>query len=222
MEAQVITIIPARSGSKGMKDKNIRLLAGIPLMAHSIKQSLVCGLRTVVSTDSEEYAKIAREFGAEVVMRQKEISQDDSLDIEWADHACRILGLTKGLIVHLRPCCPIRQIKHIKQGVALLQHSMADSLRSVEVALQTPYKMYVHRLKLIRPIMDSGCNMPRQKLPVAYYHNGYLDIVKVMTILNGSMTGEKILPFYVHNPIDIDTENDFVEAERLIHDSHDL
>jgi CMP-N,N'-diacetyllegionaminic acid synthase len=144
---EVLALIPARGGSKGIPRKNLRLLAGKPLITHSIDHALAAKTitRTIVSTDDMEIAEVARSAGAEVpFMRPHELARDDSPDLEVFAHALVSVGENEGyrpeLVVHLRPTYPIRRPERVDEAVrALAADPSADSLRSVSWPEQTPY-----------------------------------------------------------------------------------
>ena len=122
--SKTIAIIPARSGSKGVPDKNIKLLAAKPLMAYSIMAARLARNidRVIVSTDSEKYADIAREYGAEVpFLRPNSISTDTSSDYQFIRHALDWLVENEGTqpeyLVHLRPTTPLREVCYIDLAV---------------------------------------------------------------------------------------------------------
>lgn len=228
----IIAIIPARSGSKSVKDKNIRIMNGKPMLAYSIEHALQSKKveRVIVSTDSPNYRDIALRYGAEVpFLRPAEISGDTSLDIEVFDHALRWLKENEGyqadICVHLRPTHPIRNVEDIDRMVTLMEsHSEWDSLRSVSLAAQTPYKMWLFpeqdsdtMLPLATCDVTEAYNAPRQRLPQVYMQNACIDIMRASTILEKhSMTGDKIAGYKMLYDFDIDTEEEFLRAERFI------
>lgn len=202
-------------GSKGIPRKNILPIAGKPLIAYTIAQAHRSRhiTRTIVSTDDQEIARVAKEWGAEVpFLRPGEFAQDLSPDIDVFRHALSWLQEREGympeLVVHLRPTGPVRRVDLIDRAIdELLAHPEADSLRSVSAPLQTPYKMWRIENDLLRPIItvpgmpESYC-MPRQLLPPIYWQNGYVDIVRARIVLEeGLMCGTKILPFLVEEPL---------------------
>ena len=227
-----IALIPARSGSKSVKDKNIRIMNGKPMLAYSIEQALQSKKieRVIVSTDSPVYRDIALQYGAEVpFLRPAEISGDTSLDIEVFKHALRWLQENESyqadICVHLRPTHPVRSVQDIDQMVSLLEeHPEWDAVRSVSPAAQTPYKMWLF------PESDSGVmkplttcdvpeayNAPRQKLPQVYMQNACIDVMRASTVLEKhSMTGDRIAGYKMPYDFDIDTEEDFLRAERFM------
>lgn len=148
---EVLAIIPARSGSKSVIDKNIRIVAGKPMLAWSIEHAKASRLinRVIVSTDSERYADIAREYGAEVpFIRPEEYATDTALDIDVFRHALNWLAENEGyhpdIVVQLRPTYPKRNPKDIDAMIEMLANAPeADSVRSVALAGEVPYKMWV-------------------------------------------------------------------------------
>lgn len=231
MRPKVLCLIPARGGSKGIPRKNIRNLAGKPLIAYSIecaKQSQLIQ-RVIVSTDDEEIAKIAIRYGAEVpFMRPRELAQDLTPDSPVFQH---VLSELKGkeeyepdLVVNLRPTCPIRRVETIDAAIGeLMRHPEADSLRSVSRPLQTPYKMWRIQDSYLKPLMTikgmkEPYNMPRQILPEIFWQNGYIDVIRPPIIQKGMMSGRTILPFVIRDEewVDIDYEEDLQKAEEIL------
>jgi CMP-N,N'-diacetyllegionaminic acid synthase len=224
----VLALIPARGGSKSIPNKNIIDFHGKPLIVHSIEQALSAKRvdRVIVSTDSERIAEISLKAGAEVPFsRPAEFAGDDSTDLEVFEHALGWLDEQESyrpeLIVQLRPTSPLRPVGLIDNGIEqLMSNPEADSLRTVVVAPQTPYKMwridgqYLVPL-LTHPTFAEPYNMARQLLPQTYWQNAYLDITRWSTVVNQkSMTGSRILAMIMSedNDIDIDTNIDLEKA----------
>ena len=219
---EVIALIPARGGSKSVPRKNLLPVAGKPLLAYSILHAKACPsiTRIIVSTDDDEIADVARAYGAEVPFkRPAEAASDTATDFQVFHHALRWLAQHESyvpeLVVHLRPTGPVREVALIERAVQLmLANPEADALRSVGTAEQTPYKMWRIEGSFLRPLIElpgypEAHSMPRQKLPVAYWQNGYVDIVRPRTIIElESMTGSVVLPFVVEGKIH---ELDYVE-----------
>lgn len=228
----ILAIIPARAGSKTIRDKNILDFRGKPLFCHSIDHAKASSLitRCIVSTDSEEYASIAREAGAEVpFLRPPELATDDALDHGAFLHALQWLeeheSYKPAIVVHLRPTTPIRNPEHIDKAIQLLiDHPEADAVRSVIPAKETPYKMWRLSDGLLEPLLKlednpEPYNTPRQQLPLVYWQNANIDVTRRSTIIDkNSMTGEVILPFImdVSEDIDIDEKEDFEKAEKVV------
>ena len=226
---EVLAIIPARSGSKSVKDKNIRMINGKPMMAYSIGHALQaeCIDRVIVSTDSGKYAQIAREYGAEVpFLRPAEYATDMALDIDVFEHALRYLEENEGympeLVVQLRPTYPVRKISDIENMVKYMRDNPdIDSIRCIAPAKEIAYKMWFKdENNMLRPVMTDipECyNMPRQQLPKIYYQNACIDVVRAEVVLKQhSMSGRKIAGYEMDENFDIDTEEEFLEAEKYI------
>jgi CMP-N-acetylneuraminic acid synthetase len=228
----VLVLIPARGGSKSIPRKNIRPFAGHPLIAYSIAAGLATKVaaRVIVSTDDSEIAEIARHYGAETpFLRPIELSQDNTLDLPVFLHALQWLDEHEGyhpkIIVQLRPTSPLRRVQHVDQAVnCLLERPEADSVRTVCVPFQNPFKMWrIDANGFMHPLIDTTIpepyNMPRQLLPEVYWQTGYVDAFWSDTILQkNSMTGDKILPLVI-NPsewIDIDSPADWYRAEQYL------
>ncbi len=227
--SEVLAIIPARSGSKSVIHKNIRMIGGKPMMCHSIEHALQSENinRVIVSTDSEEYADIARRYGAEIpFIRPKEYATDTSLDIDVFCHALSFLKEKEGyqpqLVVQLRPTYPIRRVSDIDNMILQMQQDETiDSMRCVVQAEETPYKMW--RMKedgILSPLLtdiSEAYNMPRQQLPQIYYQNACIDVIRSRVIMEEhSMSGKKIKGYLMSENFDIDTEEEFLAAEKRI------
>jgi YrbI family 3-deoxy-D-manno-octulosonate 8-phosphate phosphatase len=230
---EVLAIIPARGGSKGIPRKNIRELAGYPLIAYSIAAGLQAQQvsRVVVSTDDSEIADVAKVYGAEVpFMRPLSLAQDDTLDLPVFEHALKWLeeneGYTPDLVVQLRPTSPLRPVDLVDRAIRLmLDHPEADSLRGIVPAGQNPHKMWRFNAegKMIPLLTVEGIeepyNAPRQALPPVYWQTGHIDVIRPETILEKhSMSGEVILPLVIDSSftVDIDTEKDWKRYEWLV------
>ena len=225
----VIAIIPARSGSKSVPHKNIRKLAGKPMLAYSIEHAQKSKYinRIILSTDSAEYAAIGKEYGAEVpFLRPAEYATDTALDIDVFYHCLTFLkereGVVPGIVVQLRPTYPIRNPEDIDRMIELLlQHEEADSVRSIAPAKEIPYKMWHKdeqgRLSPLMKDIPECYNMPRQSLPKVYYQNACIDVVRGRVILEQhSMTGSCIYGYEMDKNYDIDTEEEFRRAEAYL------
>lgn len=232
--SQVLTLIPARGGSKSIPRKNIRPFAGHPLIAYSIAAGLCAETvtRVIVSTDDDEIAAVARRYGAETpFLRPDEYSQDNTPDLPVFQHALNWLeehdGYRPEIVVHLRPTSPFRRVSHIDEAVYhLMARPEADAVRTVCVPFQNPFKMWrIEPDGFMRPlgvelgISHEPYNQPRQMLPEVYWQTGYVDVAWSDTILvKDSMTGERILPLIIDPSqwIDIDSADDWRRAERLL------
>ena len=230
---EVLAIIPARGGSKGIPRKNIRPFAGYPLIAYSIAAGLQAKTvtRVIVTTDDDEIAEVARSYGAETpFLRPAELAQDLTTDLPVFQHALNWLASHEDyhpdVIVHLRPTSPVRPPDLVDRTVhVLMAHPTADSVRGITLASQNPFKMWLldGEDKPIRPLMtvpgiDESYNAPRQILPTAYAHC-VIDAMRPNTILKlNSMSGQTILPvlFDPAYSVDLDTPDDWRRAEERI------
>ncbi len=215
-------IIPARSGSKGVINKNISLLGGHPLIAFSIMAGLKSKKikRVFVSTDTENYANIAKKYGAEVpFLRPAEISDDRSTDIEFFKHAIDWLNKNESKVpeffVHLRPTTPLRSVAVIDSAVSLFVGSNFTSLRSVHRMSESSYKSFEVEDKLLltafnrdRDIDKSGFG--RQQYPVTFNANGYVDVVRSEFIIeNQKLHGDNVFAFETEVTHELDEPSDF-------------
>jgi len=233
LQIEVLAIIPARGGSKSIPYKNIRPFAGYPLIAYSIAAALQANLvtRTIVSTDDEKIADVAREFGAEVpFLRPTEISQDDTPDLPVFEHALNWLveneNYKPNAVVQLRPTSPVRPHNCVDDAIRILiDHPLADSVRGVVIAGQNPYKMWhINEKGQLMPIIqvdgvNESYNIPRQELPAVYWQTGQIDVIRPETILKKmSMSGNVIYPLVIDPlyTVDIDTPLDWEQGERLV------
>jgi CMP-N,N'-diacetyllegionaminic acid synthase len=226
---EVLALIPARGGSKSVPRKNIIPLLGKPMIAWAIEHALACEhiTRVIVTTDDEVIAAVARSYGAEVpFMRPMELAQDLSVDIEFHRHAVEWLkqheNYVPDMVINLRPTPPSRQPTIIDRAIeTFAAHPEVDALRSVHLAQQSPFKMWtIDEQGYMRPVaplagVAEPYNQPRQKLPLVYWQDGYIDITRPEVILGQhSTTGRVILPFIIEEPAaDIDYPDELGEAE---------
>ena len=202
------------------------------MIAWSILQALDSAriTRVVVSTDDDEIAAVAEEYGAEVpFVRPAEYADDRAPDIDVFRHALTFLAQTESYhsdaVVHLRPTGPVRRVSDVDAAVdLLLSHPEADSVRSVSLVQQSPYKMWKVREEgtlepLLRlPGMTDCQSQPRQTLPPVYWQNGYVDVVRPRAVLErGSMWGDTVLPFFVETALfDLDYPEDIAPVEEAL------
>lgn len=221
----ILAVVPARSGSKSVPHKNIRLIGGKPMLAYSLEHASRSKYinRVILDTDSEEYAKIGKDFGAEIpYIRPEKYATDTSLDIDVFYHCLNYLkekeDYVPDIVVQLRPTYPIRNVEDIDKMIEILiENQEYDSVRSIAPAKEIPYKMW-HRAEdgRITPLiqnMGECYNMPRQELPKVYYQNACIDVVRGRVILEQkSMTGTNIYGYEMDKNYDIDTEEEFAVA----------
>ena len=233
---EVLAVIPARGGSKGIPRKNIKLFAGYPLIAYSIAAGLQSELttRVIVSTDDEEIAEVARKWGAETpFLRPAEFAADNTLDLPVFQHALAWLkeheNYVPDIVLQLRPTSPARPRTLVDDAIRLLMdHPEADSVRGVVPADENPHKMWrvdpktglMTGLLKVEGI-DEPYNAPRQKLPPVYWQTGHIDAIRPeRTFMAGnSMSGKNILPLFLDPEftIDIDTPFDWVRYEWMVY-----
>ena len=224
----VVAIIPARGGSKGVPRKNIRAVGGFPLIAYSIEAALRSTLieRVIVSTDSEEIAIIARQYGAEVpFLRPAKISTDLSTDLDFFLHAINWLKEHENFVpefwVHLRPTTPLREMEVMDRaiGAFLKNKEIATSLRSAHPAAESPYKWFQMDVNgfcqsLSANLSCDAINNPRQEFSDVYIPDGYIDVVRTSTILNtGTLYGNRMMGFVSPVCCEVDREEDFQQLE---------
>jgi CMP-N,N'-diacetyllegionaminic acid synthase len=232
LNPSVVALVPARSGSKRVPDKNIRPLGGHPVIAYTIAAALQSGVfaAMVVSTDSERYAAIARHYGAEVpFLRPAELAGERSPDIEWVEHALKWLqdrGRNYDCFSILRPTSPFRQPETIQRAWReFLVEEGVDSLRAVEKCEQHPGKMWVVRGRRMTPLLPLG--PPEQPwhssqyptLPEVYVQNASLEIAWSRVVLEGrTIAGNVLMPFLTqgYEALDINGETDWWYAEHLL------
>ena len=231
----IVALIPARSGSKRIADKNIRPLNGHPLIAYSICAARASKLFTtvVVSTDSARYAEISRKYGAEVpFLRPQSLGDDLSADIDWVEHALTHLrneGLNFDCFSILRPTSPFRQATTIQHAWRVfLEQENIDSLRAVEKCKEHPAKMWLIRHNRMLPLLPLGPegqpwhSTPYQALPEIYVQNASLEIAWSRIVFNQrSISGTIIVPFFTEGleGYDLNREQDWEWAEELIRTS---
>lgn len=230
MADKILALIPARGGSKGVPGKNIKILSGYPLIAYAIcAAKMVRQINTVVvSTDSQEIASIAKEYGAQVpFIRPARIAQDNSTDLDVFKHAIKYFednSYCPDLIIHLRPTTPLRDPQGIARAIKLINsRENATSLRSVHELAEPPHKMFGLDLKgylkgfFPHDRRPEYYNLPRQMFPKAYHSNGYVDIIKPELVKKkGVLHGNRILGFVSPVSVEVDRPEDFEYLEYLL------
>ena len=231
-KGEVYAIVPARSGSKGVKNKNLRCLKGYPLIAYSIAASkLTRGIsRVIVTTDSPYYADVAKYYGGEApFLRPAEISGDKSTDLEFMVHAIKWLAENERCLpeffVHMRPTYPIRELGVIDNAIQkMVSDKTATSLRSAHLAPNTPYKWFNMRedgyFKSIKDGLSlDDANNPRQSFPDVYIPDGYVDLLRTEFIIdNNLLHGDRMIGFVVPDGVDIDAMKDVEFLEYYVQD----
>lgn len=228
----VVALVPARSGSKRVAGKNIRRLAGHPLIAYTISAALrseVFG-SVVVSTDSQLYADVARHYGADVpFLRPAELAGDLSPDIEWVDYTLRTLnkeGRNYDCFSILRPTSPLRQAETIRRAWQQFNSDTGiDSLRAVEKCQQHPGKMWIVNGNRMVPLLPSSSNgqpwhsSQYQALPEVHVQNASLEIAWSRVVFEQhTIAGEVLMPFFTedHEGLDVNRPEEWQAIERLV------
>jgi len=230
MKSNIYSVIPARGGSQSVPRKNIKLLKGYPLIKYSIDYSKSSNLihRTVVSTDDTEIAKIAKDLGADVPFERPQSLGGDLVE----DYPVILHALTElekiyqeriDIIVLLRPTSPLRPSGLIESGIKLLNNDpKASSVRAVTVSKEHPYRQWSLKEGYISSFTNDSSdllepfNLPRQILPKVFFQTGDIEIIRRETLMNGSVSGNRVLPLIIdaNQVYDIDNQEDFDIAEK--------
>ena len=223
----IIAIIPARFGSKSIRDKNIKLLSGHPLIAYSIavaKKSKKIN-RVIVSTNSKKYAEIAKYYGAEVpFLRPDNYSTEKSKDRDFLVHTMNWLNDNEGFIpeylVHLRPTTPLRVSKVIDNAIDLIcSDTKSTSLRSGHKTPESPLKWFIKKSKYFHGLIENeDYNLPKESFDQVYVPDGYVDILKSSFIQeHEELRGDKMIGFESPVCTEIDTldEFEFLEYQHI-------
>ena len=217
---KILVVIPARSGSKGIKNKNIKTFKKKPLLSHSISYAKKCKLidQIIVSTDSIRYANIAKKYKASVpFLRSKKLSGDKVQDYPVIKDCLKMSEkYYKDLfdyIVLLRPTSPLREKNLIEKGLQKLhRNKIGTSIRSVIKTRHHPYRHWkINKKGELKSIIDNlkePYNIPRQQLPKMFFQSGDIEIIKRATIMKGSISGPHVIPLEVKSYKDIDVIED--------------
>lgn len=230
--AAAVALIPARSGSKRVPGKNVRRLGGHPVLAYTIRAAIDSGIfaDVIVSTDDEEYAAIARHYGASVpFMRPGEMAGDRSPDIDWVEHSlCRLrdAGRAYDCFSLLRPTSPFRHASTIARAWREFSAEPGvDSLRAVERCRQHPGKMWIVRGSRMTPLLPLGPveqpwhSSQTQTLPEVFVQNASLEIAHTRVVFESrTIAGQTVMPFLTEGfeGFDVNTREDWMLAERFV------
>ena len=228
----IVALIPARAGSKRLADKNIKVLAGHPLIAYTIAAAMQSGVfaSVVVSTDSEQYLDVVKHYGGETpYLRPTEIAGDLSPDIEWVAYTLdrlRADGRRFDCFSILRPTSPFRQASTIVRAwQEFTSEDGIDSLRAVEKCKQHPGKMWVVRGRRMVPLLPlSPAEQPwhssqYQSLPEVYVQNASLEIAWSSVVFEkGTIAGDVQMPFFTsgYEGFDLNYLDDWNHAEEIV------
>jgi len=232
----IIALIPARGGSKGIKNKNIMNVMGKPLIYYTIDiAKKIKNINEVyVSTDSKKIKKISEKYGANVpFMRPKKYSGDNSSDLSAFQHFCKWYSKNRkkriDLIVHLRVTTPFRKINTINEAIKIISKDKKTScLKSFTKSSFSPFKMWLSNNSIATPIFKKKINgkemhsLGRQQLPQTYSHVSYIDILRPnLTVAKNTMAGKKTSLFLIDPKkekfVDIDTKNDLKKLNKIIY-----
>ncbi len=233
---EILAVVPARGGSKGVPRKNIRALLGKPLLywIHAAAKEAKHVTRVIVATDDEEIATIAKSVGADVpYIQPPEVSHDLATDVEYLTYALETLARQEGyepdIILRLPPTSPLCTAAHIDTGIeTLLADPELDAVRPIVETPKHPYKFWkIHEnQKHLEPFLpksftgfDEPHNLQRQRFPKVYMHTGAMDVIRRATLLEQKSTSGKRLGFFHMSPedsINIDHPLDFEIADILM------
>ena len=212
MPFKLIALIPARSGSERIKNKNLLKLRGKTLLKIAVENALKSKIfkKIIVSTDSKKYAHLAKKYGADVpFLRPKKLASATSTDYDWVLYTLKKIEAMDNGFTHffiLRPTSPFRSYKTILRAWKTFKQSKkTESLRAVELCKQHPYKMWTKKGKNIQPlfyktlIKQPAYNVQFKTLPKIYIQNASIEISKINVIKKyNSITGKKIIPFFTN------------------------
>jgi N-acylneuraminate cytidylyltransferase len=221
---KIVAIVPARSGSKSVVDKNLQEVQGISLLAWSvgISKMVDVAIPVFVDTDSPDYALEAQKSGATVpFLRHENLASDTSTDFETLKAFCSGLELSPDTIVlHLRPTTPLRSPNVVRRGVRTFVDgaNAFTALRSVHENPTSPYKAFeMEPDKQLKPVAGltrsmAESNLPRQSFPTTYLGNGYVDLFRVSNLTEyGTVHGPRVLGFVTEFALDADSEEELTQ-----------
>lgn len=229
MQPNIIAIIPARGGSKGIPQKNIRLLNGKPLIYYTIIEALKSKHlgRIIVSTEDEEVAQISKEYGAEVIARPAELAQDDTPSLPVYQHVIKYLeeieGFSPDIVVVLQPTSPLRTTEDIYEAIQKFLSTGCDSVVSICEVEHPPNWMYTLKRDRLIPLIGGRQKITRrQDAPAIYRLNGAVYVTRKDIIMKENRVMGNDTRAYIMTPersIDVDTELDLKLAELVIRES---
>ena len=228
MNKKILGIIPARGGSKGIPGKNLRLLAGKPLLEYTVDAAISSGVvdRLVLSTDSPEIARLGEKLGAEVpCLRPAELAEDDTPMLPVLVHMVSFLethGFSPDIIVLLQPTAPMRRPEHISRAVKLLLSVGSDSVVSVvELPRHSSpdYVMKIDNGRLANFLPEGARITRRQDVRPAYIRDGTVYVVMRDVLMKTcSLYGQNCCPLVLpqSESITLDTLDDWNKAEHIL------
>lgn len=223
MNKRIVAIIPARGGSKGLKKKNIHLLANKPLIEYSIEAAIKSKYidEVVVTSDDDTIIAIAQKHAISIIKRPSFLAQDNTNTASVVSHVLDNLSQGYDILILLQPTSPLRDEKDIDSAIENFMSKDADALISVREPKHSPFKAFTCNTDgFLEGIVNNKYPfMPRQELPVAYYPNGAIYIIKVQEFIkNKTFFCQKTIPFYMNEikSIDIDTYEDLIKIEKIL------
>lgn len=219
----ITAFIPARAGSKSIPNKNVKELGGKPLIAWSIEKAFAAGIqRVVVSTDGEEIAKIARQYGAEVLMRPQELAKDETPMFDVLKSEVPKITPIPEIVVLLQPTSPFRELVHVKTAISLLSNNL-DQYDCLISAERVPEKWHPNQVIVNTPTghkMANGAPISqrktrRQDFEEAWVPTGSIYAFKTSNLEKGSLYGDKTLILETDGTVNINSPEDFAAAERI-------
>ena len=223
-------LIPARAGSTRIQGKNVRFINGHPLIAYSIEACIESGIfnQIIVSTDSEDYANVAKTYGADVpFLRPESIATATSPDIEWIIHTIENLDNPTEAYAVVRPTSPLRRGDCLKRAWDLFRLTPnAESMRAVEKVRQHPGKMWTieQGSNFMSPLINQDHldvawhSSQYQSLPIVYVQNSAFEFFWHSTFADtGTKDGTNIMPFFTNEfeGLSLDYEDEWKKLEQL-------
>jgi CMP-N,N'-diacetyllegionaminic acid synthase len=216
---KILGVIPARGGSKGIPQKNIKLLNGRPLISYTIEAALKSELdKVIVSTDCMEIAGISEELGASVILRDQRLAQDDTPTLAVLQSLISTIGTEYDAVMTLQPTSPLRNFEHINQALDIfIKDGSADSLVSV---VRVPHNCLPEKIMYFDGQYLKGNNKPkrRQLAEHVYARNGAAIYITKIALLDESIFGGNVLPYVMNKLVsfDIDDTEDWEIIERFL------
>jgi N-acylneuraminate cytidylyltransferase len=211
-----IVVIPARGGSKRLPNKNIKLLGGIPLIAHSINYAKAVGFKNIiVSTDNIKIKEVAKDLGVRVIDRPNYLATDTSLTVDAVRHVVETISDKFEYVVLLQPTNPLRPMDLITKA---FQNIVADKYSSLMTVTRT-YRKFGKIVNNSFLPYNYSIGQRSQDLDPLYYENGLLYITKVDLVLKGELIGDRNFCLIIDHPfatVDIDNKDDFEYAEFIL------
>jgi len=226
--SNIICFIPIRSGSKSVKDKNIKLLGGKPLVVWTIESAFKSGLqRVIVNSDSEKYLKIAKEYGAETMLRPNELAQDDTSMYQVLKSEISKIKPIPEIVVLLSATVPFRKTILLKSAVSFFTQNL-DKYDSLMTVQKVPHEYNPAQVIISTPLglrMADGRQISnritrRQEYPTAYVTSQGIYIFKVSNLGKGSFYGERMMVMECDKSIDINSQEDFELAEKYYQEKY--